>query len=185
MVRRWWFDVCHGAVADVPPLRGRRATAPWQMILPVLRTENRHVRMVTCRIKTATRRRGREGRGEGVEWWQEEECGRRSAGLKPYIILQQRGPRNMSLFRGPLCLAEFYCNLMSVMTCAPTAWFRASTSWSRRMCSSVRSTGEVRLTCRHWLRIYIWRVHRAAAGPATSVQACIRRYSLSGLSRPL
>ena len=27
--------------------------------------------MVTCRIKTATRRRGREGRGEGVEWWLE------------------------------------------------------------------------------------------------------------------
>ena len=62
--------------------------------------------MVTCRIKTATRRRGREGRGEGVEWWQEEECGRRSAGLKPYIILQQRGPRNMSLFRGPLYMGR-------------------------------------------------------------------------------
>lgn len=58
--------------------------------------------MVTCRIKTATRRRGREGRGEGVEWWQEEECGRRSAELKPYIILQQRGPRNKLMFRGPL-----------------------------------------------------------------------------------
>ena len=94
-----------------------------------------------------------------------------------------RGTRVYSA--GHFMCAEVYCNLMSVMTCAPTAWFRASTSWSRRMCSSVRSTGEVRLTCRHWLRIYIWRVHRAAAGPATSVQACIRRYSLSGLSRPL